>query len=259
MHRIESRVRRLNALGFDVAELDITTDFAGSTIRIQPKVVDAGHHSPPADPADRPGHRGEPGAAAAQRPRLLPGADRPAGRGRVDRRPPVADRPVRAGGAVGARASCAASSSRPSSTTRCWSTAGSSARRPGRRCRSTEAADSYMRTVLRELARRGGRPVRDGGDARWRTRSTPPRASPTTTTDKPYDPWEDGRRGAARGGRPRWPASSTSPRSATARAKATLKADTSTRSGAAVCQTMATVRISAAASAARRPAGCSRR
>ena len=45
MHRIECRVRRLNALGFDVAELDITTDFAGSTIRIQPKVVDAGHHS----------------------------------------------------------------------------------------------------------------------------------------------------------------------------------------------------------------------
>jgi hypothetical protein len=44
MHRIESRVRRLKALGFDVAELDITTDFAGSTIRIQPKVVDAGHH-----------------------------------------------------------------------------------------------------------------------------------------------------------------------------------------------------------------------
>ena len=44
MHRIDSRVRRLNALGFDVAELDITTDFAGSTIRIQPKVVDPGHH-----------------------------------------------------------------------------------------------------------------------------------------------------------------------------------------------------------------------
>ena len=45
MHRIEGRVRRLNALGFDVAELDITTDLGGSTIRIQPKVVDAGHHS----------------------------------------------------------------------------------------------------------------------------------------------------------------------------------------------------------------------
>ena len=45
MHRIERRVRRLNDLGFDVAELDITTDFAGVTVRIQPKVVDAGHHS----------------------------------------------------------------------------------------------------------------------------------------------------------------------------------------------------------------------
>lgn len=45
LHRIESRVRRLNALGFDVAELDIDTSVDGSTIRIQPKVVDAGHHT----------------------------------------------------------------------------------------------------------------------------------------------------------------------------------------------------------------------
>lgn len=45
MYRIESRVRRLNALGFDVAELDITTDIDGTSVRIQPKVVDAGHHS----------------------------------------------------------------------------------------------------------------------------------------------------------------------------------------------------------------------
>lgn len=44
-HRIEGRVRRLNALGFDIAELDIHTSPDGSTIRIQPKVVDAGHHS----------------------------------------------------------------------------------------------------------------------------------------------------------------------------------------------------------------------
>ncbi len=44
-YRIENRVRRLNALGFDVAELDIRTSPDGSTIRIQPKVVDAGHHS----------------------------------------------------------------------------------------------------------------------------------------------------------------------------------------------------------------------
>ena len=43
--RIEGRVRRLNALGFDVAELDIQTNEDSSKIRIQPKVVDAGHHS----------------------------------------------------------------------------------------------------------------------------------------------------------------------------------------------------------------------
>ncbi|MGO4957225.1 DUF4032 domain-containing protein [Luteococcus sp. Sow4_B9] len=45
LHRIESRVRRLNALGFDVAELDISTSRDGAMVRIQPKVVDAGHHS----------------------------------------------------------------------------------------------------------------------------------------------------------------------------------------------------------------------
>jgi hypothetical protein len=44
MDRIEGRVRRLNALGFDVAEMDIQTDDGSSKIRIQPKVVDAGHH-----------------------------------------------------------------------------------------------------------------------------------------------------------------------------------------------------------------------
>jgi len=43
--RIERRVRRLNALGFDVAELDIETSAGGQQIAIRPKVVDAGHHS----------------------------------------------------------------------------------------------------------------------------------------------------------------------------------------------------------------------
>lgn len=45
MWRIEQRVERLNDLGFDVEELDIVTDFDGDTIRIQPRVVDLGHHS----------------------------------------------------------------------------------------------------------------------------------------------------------------------------------------------------------------------
>lgn len=45
LYRIENRVRRLNDLGFDVAELDISTSPDGSVITLQPKVVDAGHHS----------------------------------------------------------------------------------------------------------------------------------------------------------------------------------------------------------------------
>ncbi|MDQ3422522.1 MAG: DUF4032 domain-containing protein [Actinomycetota bacterium] len=45
MWHIEQRIRRLNDLGFDIDELDIVTDWDGATVRIQPKVVDAGHHS----------------------------------------------------------------------------------------------------------------------------------------------------------------------------------------------------------------------
>jgi len=42
--RINERVERLNDLGFDIEELAIRTDDEGSKVRIQPKVVDAGHH-----------------------------------------------------------------------------------------------------------------------------------------------------------------------------------------------------------------------
>ncbi|MEO6826305.1 MAG: DUF4032 domain-containing protein [Microbacteriaceae bacterium] len=42
--RISKRVDRLNELGFDIEELTIKTDGSGTTVRIQPKVVDAGHH-----------------------------------------------------------------------------------------------------------------------------------------------------------------------------------------------------------------------
>jgi Domain of unknown function (DUF4032)/Lipopolysaccharide kinase (Kdo/WaaP) family len=44
-YRIDARIRRLNELGFDVAELDISTDFDGQRVQIQPKVVDPGHHT----------------------------------------------------------------------------------------------------------------------------------------------------------------------------------------------------------------------
>jgi hypothetical protein len=43
--RIAQRIQRLNALGFDVDELTIVTDIGGATVRIQPKVVESGHHS----------------------------------------------------------------------------------------------------------------------------------------------------------------------------------------------------------------------
>ncbi|MGH3362256.1 MAG: DUF4032 domain-containing protein [Nocardioides sp.] len=44
MWRIEQRIERLNDLGFDVEEIDIVTDFDGDQVRIQPKVVELGHH-----------------------------------------------------------------------------------------------------------------------------------------------------------------------------------------------------------------------
>ncbi len=43
--RVAARIERLNDLGFDVGELEITTDVDGTRVHIQPKVVDAGHHS----------------------------------------------------------------------------------------------------------------------------------------------------------------------------------------------------------------------
>ena len=43
--RINKRVERLNDLGFDIEELAIKRDETGTQVRIQPKVVDAGHHS----------------------------------------------------------------------------------------------------------------------------------------------------------------------------------------------------------------------
>jgi tRNA A-37 threonylcarbamoyl transferase component Bud32 len=42
--RIQDRIERLNELGFDVDELDIVTDFDGDRVRVQPRVVELGHH-----------------------------------------------------------------------------------------------------------------------------------------------------------------------------------------------------------------------
>ncbi|WP_040569649.1 DUF4032 domain-containing protein, partial [Microbacterium maritypicum] len=42
--RITERVERLNALGFDIDEMSMSTTADGTVVEIQPKVVDAGHH-----------------------------------------------------------------------------------------------------------------------------------------------------------------------------------------------------------------------
>ena len=42
--RISARIERLNQLGYDIGELAISTGDGGTTVRIQPKVVDPGHH-----------------------------------------------------------------------------------------------------------------------------------------------------------------------------------------------------------------------
>jgi len=43
--RVSARIEKLNRLGFDVGELEITTDLDGTSLSILPKVVDAGHHA----------------------------------------------------------------------------------------------------------------------------------------------------------------------------------------------------------------------
>ena len=43
-HYIDRRIRRLNDLGFDVAEMQIESSPRGDTVTFLPKVVDAGHH-----------------------------------------------------------------------------------------------------------------------------------------------------------------------------------------------------------------------
>ena len=42
---LERQMRSLNELGFDIAELQVHTEPDGEHVRVQPKVVDAGHHS----------------------------------------------------------------------------------------------------------------------------------------------------------------------------------------------------------------------
>jgi hypothetical protein len=188
MHRIESRVRRLNALGFDVAELDITTDFAGSTVRIQPKVVDAGHHQrrlirlTGLDTEEN------------QARRLLNDLDYH--RARTDQQ--GADESIVAHqwltiassrSSSPCRRRCGPSSNPPSSTTRCWSTVGSErAGRGGGADHGSRAG--YVNNVLHRLP---------DEEIALSMESMGPLANPYDPSQgyidedyvKPYDPWED--------------------------------------------------------------------
>jgi hypothetical protein len=44
-HALDARVRRLNDLGYDIAELSVVSEDGGDCVRVTPKVVDVGHHS----------------------------------------------------------------------------------------------------------------------------------------------------------------------------------------------------------------------
>ncbi len=44
-HALDKQIRKLNELGFDVAELQVDASKTGDHVRVFPKVVDAGHHS----------------------------------------------------------------------------------------------------------------------------------------------------------------------------------------------------------------------
>jgi len=43
-YRIDERLRRLNGLGFDVEEVQLVGDAGGQTLRLNPQVVEPGHH-----------------------------------------------------------------------------------------------------------------------------------------------------------------------------------------------------------------------
>lgn len=44
-HKLDGHIRRLNELGFDIAELEVEGAATGSHVKVRAKVVDAGHHS----------------------------------------------------------------------------------------------------------------------------------------------------------------------------------------------------------------------
>ena len=72
-HRIEGRIRRLEDLGFDVAEVSLRPTEGGATIQMRPVLLEEGHHARELERPHRPAGPGEPGPAVPRRHHLLAG------------------------------------------------------------------------------------------------------------------------------------------------------------------------------------------
>ena len=139
---------RLNELGFDVEEVELVGDAGGQSLRLNPQVVEPGHHR--------------------RRLHTLTGLDVQENQARrllndLATFRATGDRAAAPEAVVAyrwlteffepsiarSRSSCAASASPPSCSTRSSSTAGSSPRRRGRDVGMPAAVDSYVEEVLR--------------------------------------------------------------------------------------------------------------
>ena len=149
--RVDQRLRRLHDLGFDASELELVTVDEGTHLRLVPRVVEHGFHAQRLKALTGHRRRREPGrvgcctTSAATAPRS-----------NSDRASVSAKRSLRHAGWTSvssrrsrpSRAIWPASSSRPSSTTRCSSTAGSSPRPRATTSGWPTPSTSYVRDVL---------------------------------------------------------------------------------------------------------------
>ena len=136
-YRIDERLRRLNELGFDVEELELVAGEDGYRLRLNPRVVEPGHHRRRLHALT--GLNAQENQARrllndlARLPRRAGPGGRPAG-ARDGRRAPLARRRSSSRRSRRFPPSSGASATPPRSSTRCSSTAGSS---PSRRARTS--------------------------------------------------------------------------------------------------------------------------
>ena len=149
--RIEQRLRKLNELGFDVAQIQINEKDGDPHVMVQTQVVDAGHHrrrlfsltgiDVQENQARRILNDLDTYRSQAVMPQTEVDEDTVAHHYVTDVYDPVIE-------AI-PRGRWPRSSNRPRFSTRCWSTAGSSRRPPGRRSRWSRPPSRTCTTVLR--------------------------------------------------------------------------------------------------------------